>query len=179
MPIFYRQGRIFLLMQVFRLQFITGAIALKMQFCLIRSILWAEYHFLHLKYLSNSGRTVFDIGAGFLFISGKFSGGFSINHLAEPDLSDSRISDEKLKRKLLVHLSGNFILSKTQNLKIRPLGFLELQGGFLSGGIGTVLESNYLSVNAILLDDNGKNLNIQTGFSFKAGKITFLLQLSV
>lgn len=122
--------------------------------------------------MSNTGRTVFDVGAGFLFISGKMSGGFSINHLSEPDLSDSRISDEKLRRKLLVHLTGDFDLLKTQNLKIRPLGFFGVQGGFISGGTGTVLDNNHLSINAILLGDNERNLNVQTGFSIKAGKMT-------
>ena len=58
--------------------------------------------------LASSGKTVFDVGAGFLFTSGKFSGGFSINHLAEPDLSATGNSSERLKRKLLVHLSGDF-----------------------------------------------------------------------
>ncbi|MDP3003546.1 MAG: hypothetical protein Q8N38_10505, partial [Bacteroidales bacterium] len=37
---------------------------------------------------------------------------------------------------------------------------------------GVVLESNYLSVNAIMLGDNKKNMNIQTGFSFKSGKVS-------
>ena len=122
--------------------------------------------------LASSGRTVFDIGAGFLFISGKIFGGFSINHLAEPDLSATGFSNERLKRKLLLHLSGDLNLSKTQSLKVRPLAFLGLQGGFFSAGTGAVMESNYLSVNAILLGDNGRNLNIQTGFSFKSGKVS-------
>ncbi|MCX6254751.1 MAG: type IX secretion system membrane protein PorP/SprF [Bacteroidia bacterium] len=121
--------------------------------------------------MTTSGRSVFDIGAGFLFISGKFFGGFSINHLAEPDLSATGFSNERLKRKLLLHLSGNLNLNKTLRLKVRPLAFLGLQGGFLSAGAGTVIESNYLSINAIALGDNGKNMNIQTGFSFKAGKV--------
>ena len=85
--------------------------------------------------LASSGRTVFDIGAGFLFISGKFSGGFSINHLAEPDLSATGFSNERLKRKLLVHLSGDFILNKTQNLRILPLTYFSLQNGFLKSGV--------------------------------------------
>jgi len=135
--------------------------------------------------LATKGQTVFDIGAGFLFISGKYFGGFSINHLAEPDLTATGSSNERLKRKLLLHLAGELNLSKTQNLKVRPLGFLGLQGGFLSAsaqgflsaGAGAVLESNYLSVNAIMLGekmlgDNGKNINIQTGFSFKSGKVS-------
>jgi type IX secretion system PorP/SprF family membrane protein len=40
--------------------------------------------------LATTGRTVFDIGAGFLFISGKIFGGVSISHLAEPDLSKAQ-----------------------------------------------------------------------------------------
>ena len=42
--------------------------------------------------LSNSSRTLFDIGTGFLFIYGRLYGGFSINHLAEPDLTGTESS---------------------------------------------------------------------------------------
>lgn len=122
--------------------------------------------------LSNSGSTVFDIGAGFLFISGKVFGGFSINHLTEPDLSESGNFDEKINRKLFIHLAGDIDLNETRNLKIRPLGFLGAQKDFISGGLGIVFESNYMSINAILLGDNCKNMNIQTGFSFTAGKMS-------
>jgi type IX secretion system PorP/SprF family membrane protein len=122
--------------------------------------------------LSSSGRTVFDIGAGFLFTSGKFTGGFSINHLAEPDISATGNFSERLKRKLLVHMSEDFTLNKEQNLKIQPLTFFEVQGRFINGGAGMALESKYLAINAVVLGDNGKNLNIQTGFSFVAGRVT-------
>ena len=122
--------------------------------------------------LSSAGKTIFDIGAGFLFMSGKFSGGFSINHLAEPDLSSTGLSDERLKRKLLIHLSGDFTLSKEQDLKIQPLSYFEIQSGYINGGAGAALESKYLAINVVLLGDNAKNLNIQTGFSFKTGRIS-------
>ena len=122
--------------------------------------------------LATSGGTVFDIGAGFLFISGNVFGGFSINHLAEPDLSSTGFSNEKLKRKFLIHITGDLNLGKTQSLKVRPLGFLGMQGGFISAGAGGVIESNYLSINAIMLGDNGRNMNIQTGFSFKSGRMS-------
>ncbi|MGC1391270.1 MAG: type IX secretion system membrane protein PorP/SprF [Bacteroidales bacterium] len=122
--------------------------------------------------LTSSGKTVFDIGAGFLVTSGKFSGGFSINHLAEPDMSSSGNSVERLKRKLLIHLSEDFTLSKSQNINIQPLTFLEIQGGFINGGAGAAMESKYLAINAVVLGDSGKNLDIQTGFSFNAGRIT-------
>jgi type IX secretion system PorP/SprF family membrane protein len=119
--------------------------------------------------LINSSRSAFDIGAGFLFISGQVFGGFSIGHLTEPDLSQGGIYNEKLRRKILIHLSGNIYLNETRTLRIRPLGFFGEQNGFNSGGTGAVFESNFLSVNAILLGDNRKNINFQTGFSVKTG----------
>src|SRR5450759_2194402 len=122
--------------------------------------------------LVSSGRTIFDVGAGFLFVSGKYSGGFSISHLAEPDLSSTGNSNEKLKRKVLIHLSGDFILSKTQNLRILPLTYFSLQNRFLTGGAGAAIESKYLAINALILGDIGKNMNFQTGFSFNAGRIS-------
>jgi type IX secretion system PorP/SprF family membrane protein len=122
--------------------------------------------------LALSGRTVFDIAAGFLFITGKFSGGFSISHLAEPDLSTTGNSNERLKRKVLVHFSGDFFLNESQNLKIQPLTYLEVQRSYFVCGAGAALASKYLSVNAILMQDNSRNLNIQTGFSLTAGRIS-------
>jgi len=122
--------------------------------------------------LSSAGKTIFDIGAGFMFMSGQFSGGFSVNHLAEPDLSTTGLSDERLKRKLLVHLSGDFILSKARDLKIQPLTYFEIQSGYLNGGAGAALETKFLAINIVVLGDNGKNMNIQTGFSFKTGRIS-------
>jgi type IX secretion system PorP/SprF family membrane protein len=122
--------------------------------------------------LASSGRTVFDIGAGFLFTSGSFTGGLSISHLAEPDLSAAGYSNERLKRKLLVHLSGDFTVNKEQDLKILPLTYFSLQNGFISGGAGASFEIKYIAVNMAILGDSGKNLNIQTGFSFSTGRIT-------
>jgi type IX secretion system PorP/SprF family membrane protein len=122
--------------------------------------------------LASSGRTVFDIGAGFLFTSGTFTGGLSISHLAEPDLSTTGDSNERLKRRLLVHLSGDFTLNKEHDLKILPLTYLSLQNGFIAGGAGASVEIKYISVSIAALGDSGKNLNIQSGFSFSAGRIS-------
>ena len=52
------------------------------------------------------------------------------------------------------------------------MGYFVMQGGYVSAGAGTVFESNYLSVNALLMDDNWNNVNMQTGFSVKAGRIS-------
>jgi len=120
--------------------------------------------------LVNSGQTVLDIGAGFLFITGKVVGGFSINHLTQPDLSATGYSSERLKRKFSAHLSGD-INFKNGSMKVTPLAYMWLQGGFLSSGAGAVFENNSLSANTIIMADNGKNLNLQTGFSLKSGKL--------
>jgi type IX secretion system PorP/SprF family membrane protein len=122
--------------------------------------------------LASTGKTVFDVGAGFLFTSGNYSGGLSINHLAEPDLSGTGNSGEKLKRKLLLHFSGDFAVGKTKNLKIQPLTYFEVQSGYINGGAGAALENKYLAINAVVLADNGKNLNFQTGFSLTTGRIS-------
>lgn len=122
--------------------------------------------------LASSGSTVLDVGAGFLFITGKISGGFSINHLAEPDLSATGAAGERLKRKLLAHLSTELNLTKSQSLKARPLAFLTLQGKYFTSGAGTSIEIKNLAVNSIVMGDSGKNLNIQTGFSFNSGRVS-------
>lgn len=123
------------------------------------------------EFLANTGHTIFDIGTGFLFITGKFFGGFSITHLTEPDLSGTGFSNERLKRELLVHLSGDIDIGQDLGLAVRPVTFLDIQRKFLSAGGGAVLENKYFSVNAILLGDNSRNLNVQTGFSLTSGKI--------
>jgi type IX secretion system PorP/SprF family membrane protein len=122
--------------------------------------------------LSNTGKTVFDLCTGFLFISGKVSGGFSINHLTEPELSSTTISKEVIKRKYFVHLTRDMNLNKSHNLKIEPLIFLGQQGGYFSGGAGTSVESKHLAINAVVLGDNQNSMNIQTGFSFNTSIVS-------
>jgi type IX secretion system PorP/SprF family membrane protein len=123
--------------------------------------------------LAAQGRTVFDIGAGFVFISGKLSGGFSVNHLAEPDPTETGLSNDRVKRKLFLHLTGDVDINRTKELKMRPVGFVGMQGEYISGGAGAAFETNKLSVNAILFGSSEKNMNIQTGFSFNAGRVRF------
>ena len=98
--------------------------------------------------LSSTGKSVFDAAAGFLFIYGKLSGGFSINHL-----------------------TGDFSLNNSQSIKVKPLTYIELQSSYINGGAGAAIESKQLAINVMILGDNGKNLNIQTGFSFNTGRI--------
>jgi type IX secretion system PorP/SprF family membrane protein len=117
--------------------------------------------------LDNKGRTVFDIGAGIVFTSGKLTGGFAVNHLSEPELSSSAVSTEKVARKYSMNLSADFPLKSNGTVKIDPLVLIIRQGDYFSAGAGTSVESSHLAVNAVLFGDNGSNFNVQSGFAFK------------
>ena len=118
--------------------------------------------------LNNKGKTVFDIGAGILFISGKLTGGFAVNHLSEPELSSSAVSTEKINRKYSINLSADFPLKSNGSVKIDPLVLVIKQGDYFSAGAGASLESSHLAVNTVLFGDNGNNINVQSGFAFNS-----------
>jgi type IX secretion system PorP/SprF family membrane protein len=116
--------------------------------------------------LDNSGKTVFDVGAGFLILSGKLAGGFAVNHLSEPELSYSAISTERIRRKYSLNLSADLNLSESGNLIIEPIILVVQQGDYFSTGAGAALEGRHIALNALLFGDNGSNINVQAGFSF-------------
>ena len=118
------------------------------------------------------GRTIFDIGTGFMFIYGRILGGFSVSHLSEPDLSYTDFVEDRMKRKLLLHLASDFDINKEKYLKIRPVGMLELQKGYLSAGIGAAFESDFVSANAMIFSGNNKDIDFQAGFSVNVGSIS-------
>jgi type IX secretion system PorP/SprF family membrane protein len=115
--------------------------------------------------LDATGKTVLDVGVGFLFSSGKVSGGLAVNHLAEPELSSSAISVQKLSRRYSFHISSALNLNGNGNLKIEPLVVAIQQGNYFSASGGAALESAHLAINAVLMADNGSNINCQSGFA--------------
>lgn len=121
--------------------------------------------------ISNPGQTVIDLSTGFLFITDKIYGGLSINHLAEPDISGSGLSVEKLRRKLTIDIAGSFDLNKNYNLMVRPILSGEIQSSHYNTEAGVAIESNTLSVNGILLGNSSGGVDIQTGFSLRKGII--------
>lgn len=118
-------------------------------------------------------RTVVDIGAGFLIIAGKYSGGFSLSHLAEPDLSGTGNPDERLKRKLTMNFSTLFDINKKMQLISRPVFFCEVQGDWMTAGAGATIESEVIAFNAMLLANKAKDIDLQAGFSIKKGIMIF------
>jgi type IX secretion system PorP/SprF family membrane protein len=121
--------------------------------------------------LNNRGRTVLDIGAGFLFIAGKFLGGFSLSHLAEPDLSGTGNSEERLKRKMTINISTSLEIGKNNQLIAKPVFFCEAQGEKAGVGAGGSIESGIFAINTILLINKAKDIDLQAGFSFKKGVV--------
>ena len=121
--------------------------------------------------LINRSKMVFDIGTGFLFIYRRFFGGFGITHLAQPDPGFSGSSADKIKRKYFMNAAMDFDLDKSNNLKIRPVAALEIQESLLTGCLGAVIESNYLSVNSLLFLNNNRNIDLQAGFSLRKERL--------
>jgi len=119
--------------------------------------------------LVSQGKTVFDLGTGFMFITGRFYGGFSVSHLTEPNLSVSDFAEVTLGRTLLMHGAGEFILNRERNVNIIPVASVRTGNKLLTAGAGASLESKYLSVNAIFFADNNKNIDLQAGFSINTG----------
>jgi type IX secretion system PorP/SprF family membrane protein len=117
--------------------------------------------------LTRENRTVFDVGTGFVATSGKFIGGFAVNHLAQPDLGGQGSSADRLKRKYLLHLTADFDLNRGINLKIRPMATIVIQGSFISGYAGALLETNSFAVNSGFLVNNNNNIDILSGFSLR------------
>jgi type IX secretion system PorP/SprF family membrane protein len=123
--------------------------------------------------LSNAGRTVLDIGTGFLVTSGNYFGGFSVSHLTQPDLGGSGSSSDRLKRKYMINLAADFELNKRIRMRLRPLAAAEIQGKFLSVSEGAVLETRYLSFNTVFFENNAKNIDLQAGFLFRKENLSF------
>jgi len=123
--------------------------------------------------LISSGRTVFDIGTGFIFESGKFSGGLAVLHLSEPDLSKGDGQEEIIKRKLYMHMCGEFSVGNRNNFYLKPVAYSSVQGGFFVAGAGASFENEHIAINAITMNDNAGNMNLQTGFSFGTGQLRF------
>lgn len=119
--------------------------------------------------LASEGRTLFDLGTGFVFYTGKFSGGLAVNHLAEPDLSFNDLDEGKLKRVLLVHLTGDFEAGSNKKAVIKPLGIIEMQRGYFSAAAGAAVAFSYISASSVLFTGNSGNLDVQAGLSVNAG----------
>lgn len=124
--------------------------------------------------LINESRTLFDIGTGVVFISGRYYGGFSILHLTQPDLGTSKADEDKLKRKYFIHLAADYNIDKRRNLNLIPLLSAELQGLYISASAGAVVDARFFSASSLLIFNNNGNLDIQTGFALRREQLKLI-----
>lgn len=124
--------------------------------------------------LANRGKTAFDVGAGFLVISGRFFAGFSVNHLAQPEINSGGSDRDKLKRKLSFHFAADFSADKRDIFIVRPVLMAELQGDFLTTGAGVAAQIRNIAVSAVAIRNNSGSFDAKTGFMVNSGKISFL-----
>ena len=121
--------------------------------------------------LASRGKTLFDVGTGFLLITGKVFAGLAVNHLTEPDLSSDESVRNRLPITLLLHGSGQVDLNSGKGLFLYPVGKIEISSAAVAGAGGIVFESRYLALNSVLLADNQKNIDVQAGFSINLGSM--------
>ena len=122
--------------------------------------------------LDLKGKTVFDAGAGFLMIAGRYTAGIAVNHLTTPDLSGTGTSEQRMGREVVIHLSGEFTINSHQ-IRLKPVVYGDFKQGKRVGGIGAAVESATLSFNAIVLGNRAGDLDLQAGLFVKLSKVTF------
>lgn len=122
---------------------------------------------------SRDSRTVFDVGTGLLLIYKNITGGLAVTHLSGPDLDGMGSPEQRLKRKMLVHLSADLALKKWSGIRLVPAGSFEMQGDYHSVSAGMVVESNYLSVSGMMISENSTSLDFQAGFSVRLERMAF------
>jgi type IX secretion system PorP/SprF family membrane protein len=123
--------------------------------------------------LGNRGKTVFDIGTGFLLMAGRIFAGVSAIHLAAPDPESSGSVDSRLKRKYHINIAGEFPVGREKNSALRPMIFFEKQGDITSFGSGGVWENRLLSFSSVMIFRNNHNIDNQSGFTVRTGTVTF------
>jgi type IX secretion system PorP/SprF family membrane protein len=123
--------------------------------------------------IAEKGRAVFDLGTGIMIMSGRFFGALALNHLTTPDLGGHGLQTDRIKRKLVLDLSGTFDLDKTHEILARPVIMAEMQGSYLSAGAGGSLENKSLSISTVVMMNSMKDIDLQAGCSFKKGALIF------
>lgn len=116
--------------------------------------------------------TVFDVGTGFMFIYRNISGGLAITHLSGLETDGSGSPEQRLGRKLFVHLTADLGMKKWSGLRLIPAGSFELQGNYHSVAAGVAVESNSLSVSGMMIMENSAGLDFQAGFSVRLDRMS-------
>jgi type IX secretion system PorP/SprF family membrane protein len=122
--------------------------------------------------LSESGKTAFDVGTGFLFMYKDLFAGVAVSHLSEPDIS-AGTDDYKLRRKLTVHAAGDIKLSEMSKTAVRPALYAEFQGRESTISAGGSVDVRFAEINVFAIRKNSGNFDVQAGFALKMNKLGF------
>jgi len=121
--------------------------------------------------LAGRRRAAFDIGTGFLAMSGHYMVGLSVLHLTAPDISGTGLESDRIKRQVVINASGSYQLGSSSQFLIRPIVYGEFESGYFSSGAGSSIENDMFSLSAIVLTNSAKSTDFQAGCSFKTGRV--------
>ena len=121
--------------------------------------------------LTGKNRAAFDIGTGFLVMSGKIIAGVAVLHLTNPDISGTGLQSDRINRQIVINAAGNFQAGPSSKFFFRPMVYGEFESGYFSFGAGSAIENAMFSLSAMLLANSSKSTDLQTGCSFKTGRI--------
>jgi len=120
--------------------------------------------------IGDMSRTLFDTGIGFLFIYRNYNAGFSVNHIATPDLTGSGSRASMLARRYSVHGAASFELKN--RIKLDPLLAASFQSGVVTASGGMVASYNVLNINIITHFDSRQGVNaLQAGLFVEKGAL--------
>lgn len=117
------------------------------------------------------GKSFFDVGTGVMVIYGRYIAALSVNHLALPDYEGYGSPESLLKRRLSLYATATF--SPAGNLDIRPLFLFDMAGKDITVAAGATGGAEPLSINVLAIAGRAGDINMQTGLSFKKGKVLF------
>lgn len=123
--------------------------------------------------INGRGRTVFDVGTGFMIMSGNYTGGISVNHLAKPDMAGRNASEDQLPWHFTIFSMTIFNLSQKSRLNLQPLLLFDLYGKDITAEAGAMLGTEKASVSSLFSFMSNGDVNLQSGFSFQIFKGLF------
>lgn len=121
--------------------------------------------------IEDMSRTMFDTGIGFLIIYKAYNAGFSVNHIATPDLTGRDTESSSLARRFSTHATASFELKN--GIKLDPLMAVNWQSDVVNGSAGIVAAYKVLSINLLTHFDSRSGINaLQAGLFVEKGSIT-------
>jgi len=120
-----------------------------------------------------SGRAFFDIATGFLVSFRNYMVSVSVNHLTRPDVEGSGLPESLLDRRLTMYFCTAFNLDSRKIWQIKPVFCYEYAGKDMLWAGGIVLNAGEFSLNTLIITNNVKDINLQTGFGFRKWRTLF------